>query len=237
MAPASAASALGGIGTHMSSQTSACRTRPGTSVAAKSRSGPNGTFVPVDRDLAGLVVAGGELAALVELPVGGQVGLRRDAEDPAAVDDDRGVVDAVAVPQRGADDEDGQQVPAALDHGAQGDLDGVQQRVLQQQVLDRVAGQGQLGEHRHGDAVLVAGPALAEDVLRVRRRVGQRGALRARGHARETVPVDRGEPHGEQCPACRPPPSRGPPPTGWGRRSASSASSSPARAEDQSSPS
>ena len=46
VAPASAASALGGIGTHMSSQTSTCRVSPGTSVAVKSRSGPNGTSVP-----------------------------------------------------------------------------------------------------------------------------------------------------------------------------------------------
>ena len=43
VAPASAASALGGTGTHMSSQISTCSTRPGRSVAAKSRSGPNGT--------------------------------------------------------------------------------------------------------------------------------------------------------------------------------------------------
>ena len=46
VAPASAASALGGTGTHMSSQTSTWTTSPGTSVARKSRSGPNGTEVP-----------------------------------------------------------------------------------------------------------------------------------------------------------------------------------------------
>ena len=43
VAPASAASALGGTGTNMSSQISTCSTKPGTSVAANSRSGPNGT--------------------------------------------------------------------------------------------------------------------------------------------------------------------------------------------------
>ena len=40
------ASALGGTGTHMSSQISTCSVRSGTSVAVKSRSGPNGTSVP-----------------------------------------------------------------------------------------------------------------------------------------------------------------------------------------------
>ena len=46
VAPASAASALGGTGTHMSSQISTCRSSPGTSSARKIRSGPNGTSTP-----------------------------------------------------------------------------------------------------------------------------------------------------------------------------------------------
>jgi hypothetical protein len=46
VAPASAACALGGIGTNMSSQISTWSTRPGTSCAVKSRSGPKGTWPP-----------------------------------------------------------------------------------------------------------------------------------------------------------------------------------------------
>ncbi len=46
VAPARAACALGGTGTHMSSQTSTCRTRPWTSVAVNRRSGPIGTSWP-----------------------------------------------------------------------------------------------------------------------------------------------------------------------------------------------
>ncbi len=42
VAPASAACELGGTGIQMSSQISACTTRPGTSSAANSRSVPNG---------------------------------------------------------------------------------------------------------------------------------------------------------------------------------------------------
>ena len=49
VAPASAASALGGTGTHMSSQISTCSSRSGTSVARKIRSGPNGTSAPASR--------------------------------------------------------------------------------------------------------------------------------------------------------------------------------------------
>ncbi len=181
--------------------------QPGDVGGGEEQVGAERDLLAADRDLAGLVVAGGELAALVELAVGRQVGLRRHPEHPAAVHHDGAVVDAVAVPEGGADDEHRQQVAGALDHGGQGGLDGVQQRVLQQQVLDRVAGEGQLGEDGDRDAVLVAGPGLAEDGVGVGRRVGQRGALRARGDAREPVPVDRGEPHGDQCRAPRPPPS------------------------------
>ena len=83
VAPASAASALGGTGTHMSSQTSTCSRSPGTSAASKIRSGPNGTSSPADAtQCVAPVVAGGEVPALVELSVGRQVGLRRDAQHP-----------------------------------------------------------------------------------------------------------------------------------------------------------
>ena len=43
VAPARAASALGGTGTHMSSHTSTWSVSPGTSDAVNSRSGPSGT--------------------------------------------------------------------------------------------------------------------------------------------------------------------------------------------------
>ncbi len=49
VAPANAASALGGTGTHMSSQISTWSRRSGRSVAAKIRSGPSGTSSPATR--------------------------------------------------------------------------------------------------------------------------------------------------------------------------------------------
>ena len=83
---------------------------PGRSAAANSRSGPNGTSASADAIVAAHVVAGGHLAALVELAVGGQIRLRHHAQHRTAVNHHRGVVDPVAVAQRGADDQHRQQV-------------------------------------------------------------------------------------------------------------------------------
>ena len=80
VAPASAASALGGTGTHKSSQTSACRTKPGHVVGREQQVGAERHRPAADPDRAAHVVARRELAPLVELPVGRQVGLGRDAE-------------------------------------------------------------------------------------------------------------------------------------------------------------
>ena len=148
-----------------------------------------------DADRAALVRPRRELAALVELAVGRRVGLRRHAEHAAAVDDDRAVVDPVAVAQRRADDEHRQQLARGGDDGLQRGLDAVEHRVLQHEVLDRVARQAQLGEHGHRDAVLVAGAREPQDGFRVRGRVGDRHAPRAGGHAREPVLVERAEVH------------------------------------------
>ena len=179
----------------MSSQISTCSTKPGRSAAANSRSGPNGTSAPPSRIAPSHVVARGHLPALVELPVGRQVRLRNDAQHPAAVDHDGGVVDAMTVTQRCADDQHGQQLGGCRDDLDQRLLDGVEQRVLQQDVLDRVAGQRQLREDRQRDAVVVAGAGQPQHRLRVRRRVGDRRVMGASGHPHEPVPVSAIEVH------------------------------------------
>ena len=107
-------------------------------------------------DAAALQVAGPDLAVLVELPVGGQVGLRHHPEHNTAVNDDCGVVDAVPVTQRRTDDQYRQQVGAGHNDLEQRFLDGGEQRVLQHDVLDGVTGQRQLRKHRQRDAVVVA---------------------------------------------------------------------------------
>lgn len=71
------------------------------------------------------------------------------------MDDYRGVVDAVQAAQRRAHHQDGQQVRGGLDDVEQRPLDGFEQGVLQQDVLYGITGQGQLGENRQRDALLV----------------------------------------------------------------------------------
>ncbi len=120
------------------------------------------------------VVPGREPAALVELAVGRQVGLRAHAEHPAPVDHHGAVQDAGAVHERGTDDDDrGEVRRPGHDLGDRGPH-GVEQGVLEHQVVDGVAGQRQLGEHRDRDAVVVAGAGLLEHGAGVGRRVGDR---------------------------------------------------------------
>ena len=157
VAPASAACDDGGIGTQTSSHTSAWTTSPGTSSASNSRSGPNGASrSPTRMSSPRLVVAGRVPAALVELAVGRQVRLRRDAEQLAAVDHDGAVVEAVAVAQRRADDEHREEIGGCLDQPRDRRLDGVEHGILHHEVVDRVAGQAQLGEDGDGDGLGVA---------------------------------------------------------------------------------
>ena len=92
--------------------------------------------------------AGGEVPLLVELAVVGQVGLRGDADDLAAVDQDRAVVEAVAMAKGGAHHDEGQQVGGASGELDERGLDLAQQHVLQEQVVDGVAGDAELGEER-----------------------------------------------------------------------------------------
>ena len=170
VAPARAAEDDGGIGTHTSSHTSAWTTRPGTSRASNSRSGPNGASRCADPDvLAGLVVAGRVPAALVELPVGRQIRLRRDAEQLAAVDHDGAVVEAVAVTQRRADDEHREELVGCLDQPRDRRLDGVEDGILHHEVVDRIAGEAQLGEDGDGDGIGIALPCRGEHRFGVRR--------------------------------------------------------------------
>ena len=62
------------------------------------------------------------------------------------------------MPQWGAHDDEGEQLGGGLGDGDDGVVDGLEQDVLQEQVVDGVAGQRQLGEERHRDALVVALP-------------------------------------------------------------------------------
>ena len=74
-------------------------------------------------------------------------------------------------------------------------LNPVEQRVLQEQVVDRIARERELWQHHKGHAPLVAGANHAENRLGVGHRIGERDARGAGGDARKTVPVDGVEGH------------------------------------------
>ena len=72
------------------------------------------------------------------------------------MDDDGGVVQPAGQAQRGADDQDGEELVGGRDDLGDRRLDLVQEGVLQQQVLDGVGRQSQLGKDHDGRAGLVA---------------------------------------------------------------------------------
>ena len=127
------------------------------------------------------VVARCDLAALVELPVGRQVRLRREPQQPPPVHDGGHVHDPVPVADRQPDDQHRQHLGRSLDHGGERPFGRVQQRILQEDVLDRVTGQRQLGEDREPDAFVGALARDPEHGRGVRGRIADRRAQRAGG--------------------------------------------------------
>ncbi len=68
-------------------------------------------------------------------------------------------------------------------------LDGVEQQVLQHDVLDRVPGQRQLREDGHGDAVVVAFARQPQNRLGIGRRIADRDLMGARGDTDKPLAV------------------------------------------------
>ncbi len=141
------------------------------------------------------VIPGGDLAGLVELAVERNVRLRRHAQHLAALDHHGRVVDPVAVAQGGTHQQDRGQGSGGTDDVLQGLLHGVQQRILQQQVLDRIARQGEFGEDDQPGAVPVLILGDPDHGRRVGHWIRDRRAQRARGHADEALRVDRAKVH------------------------------------------
>ncbi len=92
------------------------------------------------------LLRGGELAALIEFPVVGQIGLDGDAEDPAPVDGDAAVEEAVFHLQGGADDDHRPEPPGGGDYFPQPVPDGQQQGLLMEEVLVGIGRDPQLRE-------------------------------------------------------------------------------------------
>ncbi len=117
------------------------------------------------------------------------------------MDHDGAVEDPRPRPQGRPDDKDGEQVAACLDDGRQRRIHRVEQGVLEDEILDRVARQPHLREDRDRHAIVAALPRGREDRLGIGCRVDERDRDGRRRHARETLVIDRIKVHG----VCRAP--------------------------------
>ena len=142
-----------------------------------------------------------EMPRLVEFAVVGQVHLRHHAEQPAAMDGHRRVVERAGMAQRRADQQQRQQIGGGCNDRGDCRLDRIQQGGLLQQIADRVAGHAKFREHGERRAALVAIACDCKDRLGVGRRVGERAARGAGGDAGKAVSVDRAElkAHSTRC--------------------------------------
>ncbi len=172
--------------------------------AAKSRLLPNGTAWPAKRNLATEDIAGRDLAPLVKLPVRRQIGFRNDAEKPPAMDHERRVVEPAGMAERRADDQHGGEGGGLLQHRLDGLFHRVQNRVLEQQILDRIAGQCQFREDRHRHAAPVAVTCHRQHGFGIAGGVRQRRLGGAGGHPGKPLSVERTEVHVKICRGRRP---------------------------------
>ena len=135
------------------------------------------------------VVTRGDLPAFVKFPISGQIGFRHDAEHAPAMDDERRIVEPAGMAQRRAHDQHGQQLSRGLDQTANRLFHRIQHRILEQQILDRIAGQGQFREHRHRHAALVAIARGGQHGIGIAGRIRQRRLDGAGGHTGEPLGV------------------------------------------------
>ena len=93
------------------------------------------------------------------------------------------------------DHDEGEQLCGGLGDRDDRLVDRVEEDVLEEEVVDGVAGQAQLREEGDGHALVVAGPHLGEDPFGVGRGVRERDRQGARGDPGEALGVDVPELH------------------------------------------
>ena len=111
------------------------------------------------------------------------------------MDHDAGVEQPVQVPQRGADDDDREQVLTGAHDLVQPFVHGVEHRILAEQVIDGVPRERQLRKEDDGDTGVGDASADLDHAGGVTEWVGHVDVRGARGHAGETVRVQRCEAH------------------------------------------
>ena len=124
------------------------KSEPGAAAGLKQEIGAKRGFVPADGDRPqGDAGARGKMPALVKFAVIRQVNLWHDAEQPAAMNNERTVVELTLGPERGADRDHRKPVAARGDQAVDFALDRVEQRVLEQQIVDRIGRETEFGEY------------------------------------------------------------------------------------------
>ncbi len=103
------------------------------------------------------------------------------------MDDDRSVVEPARDAQRGADDQHGKELARRLDDLGDRPLHLVEQRVLQQQVVDGVGRQAELREDHDRRARLVALAGQSQRLSKIVGGVGDAGSRHAARDADELV--------------------------------------------------
>ncbi len=197
VAPASAPAEDGGTAAQKSSQILHVEDEPGEIARLKDQVGSERRLPAGDPDrLPREVAAVGEPALLVVLAVVRQEALRDDAEEPAAGDRQRAVVEAARVPQRGSDQKDRRQIGARGGDLADGRLHGIEQRRLQVKIVDRVGGDAELGKDREVDVRGIGAPRLLEDGVAIVADVRRAHARGAGGNPDEAMPMHGHEPVG-----------------------------------------
>ena len=193
-APAAAPAALGGDGTQRSSQISIWNVNAAGPAGREDQVRAERRLVAGDGDRAAAhPLAGGEMPALVEFAVIRQKHLRHDAEHPAAMDRDRAIVEpalVAAAARRRQRPGAGSRFPhQPVDLR----LDRIEHRVLEQQIVDRIGRQRQLGKHHQRDAARVAVAQQRQRLIGVLLRLGDRDLRHARADPHKLVMVRRKE--------------------------------------------
>jgi hypothetical protein len=157
---------------------------------------PERRDVAADRNVqTGQADAGREPALLVVFAIIGQIALGYDAQEPAACDRQGAVVQAPRAADRRPDADHRREVAPRFDQPGHRPLDGVQQRVLQMQIVDRIGRQAELGKD---DEVHALGVRLAPEIqnpVGVGVDVADRARRRRGGHAQHALIVERVEVH------------------------------------------
>ena len=91
-----------------------------------------------------------EVTFFVELPIVGEIALRHHAEHAATMDNDGAVVQPVTAAQRSTDHDHGKHIGGDLTQGFDGVKDGIKYSVLQEEIVDLITSEAQLGEHGDG---------------------------------------------------------------------------------------